>query len=97
MLFFGRVGVCGSLTVSGDFSSRQPDYTATFRDHIGSVPTSQHGATPVSIPLNLLRPSLCLCVKMRGTTPPTSLPRPFFRSLKVGSSKTLKVDVGDKS
>ena len=93
------------LTVPGEFvanSGPQLDYNSQLqqlRDHVGTlapVPTSQHGAAPVSVPADLQQAKF---VFIRRDARHNSLQHPYhgpFRVIESGP-KAFKVDVGGKA
>ena len=93
------------LTVPGDFipsPGTHPDdkmQLQRLRDQVRSlvpVPTSQHGAAPISVPCNLQQAKF---VFIRRDAHRTPLQRPYegpFRVIQPGP-KTFKVDIGGRT
>ena len=93
------------LTVPGDFianQGHQSDHSfqlQRLRDQVGSlapIPTSRHGAAPVSVPADLQQAKF---VFIRRDAHRTSLQRPYegpFRVIETGP-KTFKIDIGGKT
>ncbi len=92
-------------TVPGDFianQGHQSDHSfqlQRLRDQVGSlapIPTSRHGAAPVSVPAGLQQAEF---VFIRRDAHRTSLQRPYegpFRVIETGP-KTFKIDIGGKT